>query len=324
MMKIVCIGGGKGLASAIKAWQQLNINITAIVATTDNGGCSGRLRDAGSPVPWGDLRKAVFAMASNNHLVDTMTHRYASLGGLNGHCLGNLVLEACFQQSGSVIAAINMFAKQLGVNGHVLPMSEQTVDLEAITISGCRVVGEKDIDGLSTMPATLQLSKHISVPQSCIKAILQADMICIGPGSLLTSVMPVLLAPQIKRALRQSSAFKLFVHNIERECGPAGKLNPNQTVEWLTRQLGENLFSGQLTRTHLLVGAISRRLPAALQSLPDPVNKRHDSTSLANAFAFISMQQNDCFRQQQSDSSSVFRTIFSERLSQCTFKAGYV
>ncbi|MFC3093370.1 uridine diphosphate-N-acetylglucosamine-binding protein YvcK [Alteromonas sediminis] len=288
-MNVVCIGGGKGLSSVLNAWCQLGASVTAIVATTDNGGCSGRLRSAGSPVAWGDLRKALIATTSNHDSVfEAMSHRFASLGNLSGHCTGNLMLEALYQQTGSVSQAIEIMGNMIGSQASVLPMCEHPADLLAITQNGTCIAGETNIDALPSMPAQLMLDKEVQAPQTCINAIKDADLICIGPGSLLTSIMPVLLMPDIQSALKTTSSTKLFIHNIDYEKGPASRIEPKEIVQWITSHCGKMGINAELSRHLLLVNNHSYRLPRSLQSVIAGNDTKHEIASLVSALTYVS------------------------------------
>jgi uncharacterized cofD-like protein len=288
-MNVVCIGGGKGLASALQAWCQVDVDLTAIVATTDNGGSSGRLRQAGSPVPWGDLRKALVALSSNkNMLSHTLSHRYAELGTLSGHCIGNLLLEAYFQQLGSVCKSVDQLGKQLGAAGKVLPMSEESVNLLAMTRAGEEVWGECEIDSLSSMPQLISLDKQVAAPDVCIKAIREADLICIGPGSLLTSVAPVLLVDDIRLAISAQACPKLLIHNIAKEISPACSLNDQSTFSWFNNHfplLGINI---QLHRDAISLNQHTYKLPQTLKLDKVDGNNTHQIDALSEAFQYVS------------------------------------
>jgi len=287
-MKIVCIGGGKGLSSMLNAWCQLGAQVTAIVATTDNGGCSGRLRTAGSPVAWGDLRKALIATTpKHDSILDALSHRFSSLGNLSGHCTGNLMLEALYQQTGNVSEAIAEMGKMMGSQASILPMSEQSVDLLAITRDGVCITGETNIDALPSMPLQLMLSKNTQAPKACIDAIREADLICIGPGSLLTSIMPVLLMPDIQCALQKSNKTKLFVHNIDCEIGPASRIDQKEVSSWIAMHCSDIGINAELDQHHLRVDKLIQRLPEPLQKIVSGNDSKHDIVSLKSALTLV-------------------------------------
>ncbi len=286
-MRVVCIGGGQGLASTLSAWVQLGVRPTAIVATTDNGGSSGRLRRDGSPVPWGDLRKAITALAPSEHeLLSTLSQRYAGMQSLAGHCFGNLLLEAYFQQSGGVVSAVNQLAEQLGCFGSVLPMSESSVDLMAVTHQGKCIFGETAIDALPAMPVQLLLSHPVSAPQSVIQSILTADLICLGPGSVLTSIMPALLMHDIQQALLQTKAATLFIHNIAEENSPVATVTPDGVMRWIANALNGLTIDAELNKTHVTIGGRRNTLPVPIQARNQSGQCRHQVQSLSEALAF--------------------------------------
>lgn len=287
-MKVVCIGGGTGLAISIEAWLNLGVEVTAIVATTDNGGCSGRLRQAGSPVPWGDLRKAVAAMTPKNaDILPTLALRYAGLGQLSGHCVGNLMLEAFYQQTGNVTQAVACLGKQSGAKGTVLPMCESPADLVAITKGKQWVVGETQIDALPAMPQRLLLNQALKAPAACIDAIEQADVICIGPGSLITSVMPALLVENIKQALSRFAGPKLLIHNIHPEQSPAANIQRKEVSSWVNLQCGGEVINSELLSHELRIKHNCYPLQTALRGHSKQQKSLHDVSALTKAFALV-------------------------------------
>ncbi len=284
-MNIVCIGGGTGLSSSVKAWTKLAINPSAVVATTDNGGCSGRLRHAGSPIPWGDIRKVLVAMSSNTPLTQTLGQRYEALGRLTGHCFGNLMLEALYQQNGDVLLAINALGDLLGVTNRVFPMSDNPVDLMAINKSGKLVLGEESVDSMSDMPMSMLLDRPAHAPDEAIQAIKNADVICLGPGSLITSVLPSLLVPEIRNAVRDHQGLKLLIHNCQPEASPVSLLNAQKQMEWLKGQVGDGIVNGQLMKDHVIINGETYSLAEHAQQLKWTKEPKHDVSRLSIALA---------------------------------------
>lgn len=284
-MNIVCIGGGTGLSSTVTAWMKLGIKPTAIVATTDNGGSSGALREAGSPIPWGDIRKVLISLADDSAFCSTLEHRYNDLGNLSGHCLGNLMLETLYQQTGNVLEAINVMAAYLGVSNQVIPMALEPVDLVAIDPSGQLVKGETNIDAMATMPSKIALDKHTQVPSAALQALKQADVICIGPGSLLTSIMPALLHPDIQQAIVDNQGLKLFIHNCAQEFGPAEQLSKQKVLSWLRQYTCTGLLNAELDNHSLLISG--QRYPLASYACQQQASgiTTHEAEHLSRALA---------------------------------------
>lgn len=206
---------------------------------------------------------------------------------LEGHCLGNLLLEAYFQQSGGVVSTVNQLAEQLGCFGHVLPMSESSVDLMALTHQGRCIFGETAIDALPAMPLKLLLSSPVRAPQAAIQSILAVDLVCLGPPSVLTSVMPALLMQDIQQAIIQTSAAKLYIHNIVEENSPIGTVTPDTIMCRISNALNGSLIDALLNQTHLTIGCRRNILPRLIQAHNQNGQCRRQVQSLSEVFNYF-------------------------------------
>ncbi|NOU49163.1 uridine diphosphate-N-acetylglucosamine-binding protein YvcK [Pseudoalteromonas sp. JBTF-M23] len=237
-MKIVCLGGGHGLAQVLKAIKPLASNLTAIIATTDNGGSTGRLRHTQQCVALGDIRRCCLELVEDNSLLHTVFGHRFSGGELEGHSLGNLALLGLLQLTNSATEAVAQFNAILGNSQTVLPMSDEPVDLVATMQNGQTFIGECEIDALNQLPERICLTKPVNAHESAIKAINDADVVLIGPGSTISSVMPALLVGNIAHALQSTSACKIFVENISRENSVMAQLKEETVVNWLKKMVG--------------------------------------------------------------------------------------
>ena len=158
-MKIVCIGGGHGLSQVLTALRPLNNDISAIIATTDNGGSTGKLRQAKNCIAYGDIRRCILALANSNNLLTLIAQqRFENAGELSSHSLGNLILLALSQVTQKPSEAIYWLCQLLDVQQTILPMSDQVTDLSATLIDGSKIVGECEIDALTELPQALGLT----------------------------------------------------------------------------------------------------------------------------------------------------------------------
>lgn len=219
--KVVVIGGGTGLPVLLRGLKYLPIDITAIVTVADDGGSSGRLRnELAMPAP-GDIRNVLAALSDVEPLVeDLFQHRFASGNELTGHSLGNLILAAMTSITGDFVHAIQEMSKVLNVHGKVLPAANRSVVLHAEMEDGTVVSGESHIP-LSGKPIKrVFLSPNDIEPLSeTIRAIRNADMVVIGPGSLYTSILPNLLVPKIGEEVCKAKAKKVYVCNVMTQAG---------------------------------------------------------------------------------------------------------
>ncbi|MEN8173343.1 MAG: gluconeogenesis factor YvcK family protein [Chloroflexota bacterium] len=225
--QIVVIGGGHGLAMLLRGLKEYTHKLTAVVTVADDGGSSGRLRESLGILPPGDLRNCLAAL-SNDEALLTQLFQYRFANGnedLDGHSFGNLFISALAEITGSMESAIVESGRVLSVHGRVLPSSLQDVRLSAdivppYTHQEVRIVGESRIPkvGGQVRRVWLEPNDPPAFPK-VIKAILSADFIVVGPGSLFTSLLPNLLIPDITNAMKSSTAFKVYVSNIATQQG---------------------------------------------------------------------------------------------------------
>lgn len=220
--RVVALGGGHGLGRVLSALSYLGTRLTGIVTTTDNGGSTGRIRKDEGGIAWGDMRNCINQLITEPSVASAMfEYRFSGTGELAGHNLGNLMLKALDNLSVRPLEAINLIRGLLRVNAHLIPMSEQAVDLMAIDDEGNEIYGEVNVDNLPRMPRQLKLYPDVTTTREAIEAIEQADLILIGPGSFFTSLMPLLLLPDLAKALRRSSATTIYIGNLGKELSPA-------------------------------------------------------------------------------------------------------
>ncbi len=247
-IEIVGIGGGTGLATLLRGLKtQVETRVgklSAIVAVTDDGGSSGRLRDEFKMPPPGDIRNCMVALSEDEHLLSRLfQYRFTGTGSLGGHSFGNLFLAALSEITGDFSEAIRLSSGILASKGHIYPASVSNVSLVAELEDGTTVNGETNISQVGPKIELLRL-----VPSECephpnsIKAIYDADIITIGPGSLFTSILPPLLVPGIANAIAESSARKVFICNLMTQPGETDGLNAKRHLEVFRRHLPQLEF----------------------------------------------------------------------------------
>ncbi|WP_027697350.1 uridine diphosphate-N-acetylglucosamine-binding protein YvcK [Vibrio litoralis] len=253
--KVVAIGGGHGLGRMLAALKDFGANATGIVATTDNGGSTGRIRQCQGGIAWGDTRNCINQLITEPNISSMMfEYRFRGAGELNGHNLGNLMLTALDNLSIRPLDAIHLICDMLKVEVNIVPMSEHPADLTALSKTGKWVRGETNVDDMSEPLQRLYVEPEVPATEEGIDAILSADCIILGPGSFLTSIMPPLLLPDIGKAIAQNTQAKLvFVDNLDNEFGPAGMMSLEERLKWCQRAcdgrqvdvlLGENFSDG--------------------------------------------------------------------------------
>lgn len=212
--RVVAIGGGHGLAATLRAVRRYASDITAVVSVADDGGSTGRLRDAGILLAPGDLRKCLVALAEpGSILARAMEFRFGE-GELEGHAVGNLLLVAMEEETGNLVESLDEVGRLLGAEGRVLPATTQTVRLRARCSSGTVVNGQvrvnarEDIETVELDPIDAQVCPEAEL------AILSADQIILGPGSLYTSVLAATAVEGIRKAIGESEAKFVYVCNL--------------------------------------------------------------------------------------------------------------
>jgi len=248
--KIVAIGGGHGLATLLRGLKEYTYNLTAVVTVADDGGSSGKLRRTLGILPPGDIRNCLAALSNDETLLTQLfQYRFPSgESGLEGHSFGNLFIYALSEIMGSFESAVAESGKVLSVHGRVLPATLHDVKLIAdvalpFTVSEVRVEGESQIPRFPGRLHRIWLEPNSppAYPEA-IRALLSADLIVIGPGSLFTSVLPNLLVPDIASAIRSSRALKIFVCNVTTQPGETDGFTCGDHVRAIIDHAGEELF----------------------------------------------------------------------------------
>lgn len=236
--KIVAIGGGTGLSTMLRGLKKYTKNLTAVVTVADDGGGSGVLRrEIGMPPP-GDIRHCMEALANVEPIMEElMTYRFSE-GALAGQSFGNLLLAALNGITGSFEEAVAQMSQVLAISGTILPVTSTDVQLEAVFENGTRVVGESQISSFKKeqdcfISHVNLIPSHAKATPSAIDAILDADLIILGPGSLYTSIIPNLLVEGVSEAVAQSPALTLYVCNIMTQEGETEGCSAGDHIEAL-------------------------------------------------------------------------------------------
>ena len=218
--KIVVIGGGTGLSTLLRGLKEYTGNITAIVSIADDGGSSGRLQRELGVLPPGDIRKNIAALADAEPLMSRLfEYRFSEGEGLEGHAFGNLFIAAMTEVAGNFEEAVRETSRVLAVRGQILPATLSKLTLCARTVDGDVVRGESAITERGHVKEIFLDPPTIQANPDAIRAILQADLVICGPGSLMTSVLPNLLVEGIRRAIDVSPALKVYVCNVATQHG---------------------------------------------------------------------------------------------------------
>lgn len=246
MKKIVVIGGGTGNNTVLRGLKKYDVDLKSIVSMFDNGGSTGILRDEFGILPPGDVRQCLVALSddSNQILRKLFNYRFVQGDGLNGHNFGNLFLTALSDITGSEYNAIKEAGIILGVRGRVLPVSLDNCHLYASLEDGTLIEGEKNI---SNPIKNLNIKKIFLKPEANIfnktkEAILNADLIVIGPGGLYYSVVPNLIVNGVVEAIKESKAKKVYVCNVMTKSGETTNFKVSDHVNAIENYLGKDVI----------------------------------------------------------------------------------
>ncbi len=305
--KIVAIGGGTGMPSFLRGIKQFTDQITAIVTVADDGGSSGRLRRELGVLPPGDFRNNIAALARDEALMtQVLQYRFGGNVGsdsseLQGHSFGNLLLAALAGVTGSFDEALLAAERVLAMQGRVLPSTLEDVALVAniVTEKGVQqVVGESAIPEVNGRIQKVFLQpNNIRAYPPALKAIFQADLIVMGPGSLYTSILPNLLVPDLSEALRHARGLKVYICNLATQPGETDNYSVTDHVVTLLDHIPTECLDMALANDNLSIPpdrgggntvyvqpTPSPRLKLVTADLVDEAYPwRHDSAKLAQA-----------------------------------------
>ena len=305
--RIVAIGGGHGLATLLRGLKAYTRNLTAVVTVADDGGSSGRLRESFGILPPGDIRNCLAALSDDEQMITQLfQYRFSGAGSLDGHSFGNLFITALAEITGSFESAIAESGKVLSVGGRVLPSTLHNVRLVADmqlphSTNQVRIQGESRIPKMAGRVRRVWLEPNDAPAYPpVVKAILNADMIVVGPGSLYTSLLPNLLVQDLFGAVKVSRAVKVYVSNIATQRGETDLYSCHDHVRVLEEHVDDRIFDvvlcndafeGQLPADSLWVGVdenarADSRVRCA--DLTDPNHPwRHDTKKLADRLVEI-------------------------------------
>ena len=299
--RIVALGGGHGLSTLLRGLKEHTRNLTAVVTVADDGGSSGRLRQSLGILPPGDIRNCLAALSSDEALLTQLfQYRFSGSADLDGHSFGNLFITALTDITGSFEEAVAESGRVLSVSGRVLPATLHNVRLVA-DVQLPHAVNEVRVQGESRIPEMagrvrrdgLEPNNPPAFPP-VLQAVLNADLIVVGPGSLYTSLLPNLLVPDLLAAVQASRAIKAFVCNIATQSGETDLYSCYDHTRALEEHIGEDLFdvvlcnenhTGELGKDSQWVQADERTLTDARAYCADLVDSdrpwRHSSAKLA-------------------------------------------
>lgn len=240
---ITVVGGGTGLSVLLRGMKEVTRNVTAVVTVADDGGSSGRLREEFNVIPPGDLRNCLVALADTEPMMEKLfQYRFTGNSDLAGHSFGNLFITAMTEVTGDIEQALKESSRVLAVKGRVFPATTAKVCLSATMDDGTVVDGESQIPLVHKRIKRVHIfPRQVEAVPSTLKAIREAEVIVLGPGSLYTSVIPNLLVEDIAREIRESSAIKIYICNVMTQPGETDDYTASMHVRALIEHGGNGI-----------------------------------------------------------------------------------
>ncbi len=276
--KIVAIGGGTGLSTLLRGLKDYTSNLTAIVTVADDGGSTGRLRQEFGVVAPGDMRQCIAALAESEPLMSKLfQYRFTEGTGLEGHSFGNLFIVAMSEVTGNFEAAIHEASRVLNVRGTILPSTLEDVTLSARTHEDEVVYGEHNISERGARIKDLYLNPgNVQAHPDAVRAVLDADLIVIGPGSLYTSILPNLLVPGIVEAIRASGACCVYICNVATQAGETDGYTVADHIRALEAHVGGGVFRTVIANNHYPTKNAGENTRYVRPAAGDPITQRYD------------------------------------------------
>ena len=255
---VVILGGGTGMSTLLRGLKQFPVNITAIVSVCDDGRSTGKIRSEFNTPALGDIRRVLAALSETEPLFEKMlNYRFKTKGSFDGHTVGNLLLVAMSEITGSVSLGIESLGKVLNLKGRVLPLTEESNNtLVAEMYDGGIVYGEHNITEDVRKIKKVWYKDDTEVCKEALKAIKNADLIVLSMGSLYTSIIPNLICNEIKDAIDKSNAEVMYVCNIVTQPGETDNFKVSDHVNALNEYLGDKKVSVVVANS----GAISKKM----------------------------------------------------------------
>lgn len=246
---IVVIGGGTGLPVVLRSLRDLNANLTAVVTVADDGGSSGIIRNYMNVVPPGDIRNVLVSLSDlPQEELNIFQYRFQSNDSFfAGHAIGNLVIAALSEMRGGIFPAIQVLSQMMQVDGHVFPASNTPLTLHAEFTDGSTAVGEAEIVKSGKQIARVWVTEINTdakphAVDAVIKAIMEANVVVLGPGSLFTSILPNLMIPNVGEALAKTKAQVVYICNLMTQKGETEHFTDAMHIEILNQHLNKNFI----------------------------------------------------------------------------------
>ena len=321
--KMVVIGGGTGLPVILKGLKAQNADITAIVTVADDGGSSGTLRNYVNVVPPGDIRNVLLSLSDIPEMQqEIFQYRFDTEDDfLAGHAIGNLIIAAISEMRGNVFEAIQVLSQMMRVEGHVYPAAEEALILHAIFEDGTQVSGESKIaldrKKIKRVFVTPTENNHeAKASREVIAAIMDADMVVLGPGSLFTSILPNLMISDLGKAVVETNAEVVHICNIMTQLGETENFSDAEHIRVLHEHLDAKFISTVLVNTeHVPEGYLDKERydEYLVQVSHDFEGLRNEGCKVVSA-DFLELRDDGVFHDGDKVVEELFRLAFGAKV----------
>ena len=272
--KVVILGGGTGLSTLIGGLKNFPVDITAVVAVSDDGKSTGKLREEFEIPAVGDLRRVIVSLSQTEPLVqELLNYRFKTTSDLNGHTLGNLLLTALIEVSGNLSIGIESLSKVLNLKGKVLPVTQDNVTLVAEMMDGKIIEGEHKITEAKSQIKKISYKEKPTVLREVINEIESADLIILSMGSLFTSIIPNLLCEDVTNAIDNSKAEIMYICNLMTQPGETDEFTASDHIKALNDYLGNKKVSSIMANNGKISDEIINKYLVSEQKDPVIIDK---------------------------------------------------
>ena len=262
--KVVVFGGGTGLSYLLRGLQEFPIDITAVITVSDNGRSTGKLRKEFHTPAVGDIRHVMTEISNaDKSIKDMMSYRFKTYSDLDGHAVGNLILTAMLDITGSLEKSIKALSKILEVKPNILPISEDNLTLVGKTSDGEYIEGEEEITLSNKEIVQISYKDEPKVLSKVIKAINEADLIVLSMGSLYTSILPNIICNEVKLAIEDSNADILYCCNVVTQPGETDNFTVSDHIKMINKHLGNRKVNATIANKAIIDKEIAKKYATA-------------------------------------------------------------
>lgn len=272
--KIVVLGGGTGISYLLKGLKNFPVDITAVITVSDNGRSTGKLREEFHTPAVGDIRKVITSLSEiDDPIKEMMAYRFNTSSDLDGHAVGNLILTAMLDITGSLKESIASLSKLLDVKHVVLPISEDSdLTLMGIDKEGNIIEGEEQITKVHRQFQKIYYKKEPKVLPEVVDAIEKADLIIFSMGSLYTSILPNIICQEVKKAINKSKAPIMYLCNAVTQPGETDGFTVSDHVNLLNKYLDQRKISAVIASNTKIKKEIAKKYETEEQKEPIPID----------------------------------------------------